>query len=89
MEAPSRRHVPEPLGPVTRRLVPRGTRSVRSLTSVALAGVTTFTPSNAISPSDATMFSWPSVSACNSTKRAQDQPGAEMVSKGSGVLKRI
>lgn len=42
---------PAPLGPVTSRLVPRGTLSVRSLTSVAFPGVTTVALSNAISSS--------------------------------------
>ena len=48
---------------MTSRLVPAGTRSVRSFTRVAPAGVTTIAPSKAISVSDATMFLWPSVSA--------------------------
>lgn len=46
---------PAPLGPVTSKLVPAGTRRHRSRTKVAPAGVTTSQWSNSIPPSQASM----------------------------------
>jgi len=54
----NRLDLPEPLGPVTSKLVPAGTRSVRSFTRVASAGVTTIAFSKAISSLTATMLPW-------------------------------
>ena len=50
--------LPAPLGPVTSRLVPAGTRSDRSRTSVVLPGVTTTASSNTMASSHAS--TWPS-----------------------------
>lgn len=47
--------LPDPLGPVTSRLVPAGTLRFKSRTRVASAGVTTMASSKAMASSDGTM----------------------------------